>query len=130
MPSITNKFVCVVGASAGGLDAISKLLAQLPKEQQDLAVIVAQHLSPTHKSRLVDLLQKATSWSVEEKLNEALLHNAIDTYLFTERKPINTEVMEMIEGDKPKLKERRTTINRIIDKMVDFVDTFIGGMGE
>ena len=70
-----------------------------------------------------------TKIAEEEQLNEALLQNAIDTYLFTERKPINTEVMEMIEGDKPKLRERRTTIDRIIDKMVDFVDTFIGGMG-
>ena len=64
----------------------------------------------------------------EEKLNHELLQKAIDNYLFTERKPINTEVVKMIEGDKPKLKERRTTIDRIIDKMVDFVDTFIGGM--
>jgi type I restriction enzyme R subunit len=71
-----------------------------------------------------------TKIAEEEQLNEALLHNAIDTYLFTERKPINTEVMEMIVGDKPKLRERRSTIDRIIDKMVDFVDTFIGGMGE
>ena len=66
----------------------------------------------------------------EEHLNQTLLHNAINNYLFTERKPINTVVMEMIEGNKPKLRERRSTINRIIDKMVDFVDTFIGGMGD
>lgn len=76
------------------------------------------------RSKALELLAK------EESLNEGLLHSAIDNYLFTERKPINTEVMEMIEGEKPKLKERRTTINRIIDRMVDFVDTFIGGMGE
>ena len=69
MPKSKKKFICVIGASAGGLEAISKLLAQLPNEQQNLAVIVAQHLSPTHKSRLVDLLQKATSWPVEEAKN-------------------------------------------------------------
>ena len=71
-----------------------------------------------------------TKMAEEEHLNQTLLHNAINNYLFTERKPINTVVMEMIEGNKPKLRERRSTINRIIDKMVDFVDTFIGGMGD
>lgn len=42
---------------------------------------------------------------------------------------INTEVNQ-VERAKPKLAQKRTTIERIVDKMVDFVDTFIGGMGE
>jgi type I restriction enzyme R subunit len=66
----------------------------------------------------------------EEQLNPELLQASIDQYLFTERKPLGTDVLNMIEGAKPKLAQKRTTIERIVDKMVDFVDTFIGGMGE
>lgn len=59
-------YLSVIGASAGGLDAISQLLSQLPEPTSPLSVIIAQHLSPTHKSRLVELLQKATKWPVQE----------------------------------------------------------------
>ncbi len=59
-------YLCVIGASAGGLDAISQLLNHLPEPSNPLSILIAQHLSPTHKSRLVELLQKATKWPVQE----------------------------------------------------------------
>lgn len=45
-----------IGASAGGLAALKRLLAVLPGDQ-GLAVVVVVHLSPDHESHLVDLLQ-------------------------------------------------------------------------
>ncbi len=72
-PVLAPKFICGIGASAGGLDALSKMLQGLPAEEMDLCIIVAQHLSPTHKSHLVDLLGKNTNWLVKEAENgEAL----------------------------------------------------------
>ncbi|MCH9816769.1 MAG: PAS domain-containing protein [Actinomycetia bacterium] len=55
--------VVAVGSSAGGLDALSELLAGLPT---DLAVayVVAQHMSPDHDSHLVELLSQATDLRV------------------------------------------------------------------
>ncbi|MEI8082246.1 MAG: chemotaxis protein CheB, partial [Actinomycetes bacterium] len=55
--------IVVVGSSAGGLDALSELLASLPT---DLAVayLVAQHMSPDHDSHLVALLSRATTLPV------------------------------------------------------------------
>ena len=44
-----------IGASAGGLEAASELLAALPGKAA-LAVIVVQHLAPTHSSVLASLL--------------------------------------------------------------------------
>jgi two-component system CheB/CheR fusion protein len=44
-----------VGASAGGLEAFSALLRQLPAEP-NLAVVFVQHLAPQHESALVPLL--------------------------------------------------------------------------
>ena len=48
-----------IGASAGGLEALSALVKGLPKNNNS-AYLVAQHLSPTHKTMLVDLLSRDT----------------------------------------------------------------------
>ncbi|MEX2641332.1 MAG: CheR family methyltransferase, partial [Balneolales bacterium] len=53
--------IVAIGSSAGGLEALSKLLINLPDEMQNVAFVIAQHLSPTYKSHLVDLLSKKTS---------------------------------------------------------------------
>lgn len=57
MPTHNNHDIVVIGASAGGLDAVSRLVAGLP---QDLAaaVFVVIHLDPSHESRLADLLNR------------------------------------------------------------------------
>ena len=44
-----------LGASAGGLDAFSKLFDALPADT-GMAFILIQHLDPTHASMMVDLL--------------------------------------------------------------------------
>ena len=48
-----------LGASAGGLEALEQFLANVPVDS-GLAYIVVQHLDPTHKAMLVELLQRAT----------------------------------------------------------------------
>ncbi len=54
-----------VGASAGGLEAISSLLASLP-ENTGMAIVVIQHLDPQHESKLSDLLSRVTPLPVVE----------------------------------------------------------------
>src|SRR5271157_4804846 len=59
-------FVVVgVGASAGGLEALSDLLANLP-EKTGMAVVVVQHLDPKHESKLSNLLSRVTHLPVLE----------------------------------------------------------------
>src|SRR5262245_5128315 len=48
-----------VGASAGGLEAFSQLLAALPSEA-NIAIVFVQHLSPQHESALPTLLATRT----------------------------------------------------------------------
>jgi len=67
------KYLIVVGASAGGLEAISELLSHLPQELDEFAMVVAQHLSPTYKSRLVEILSKHTSFEVLEAKDDLQL---------------------------------------------------------
>jgi two-component system CheB/CheR fusion protein len=55
--------IVAIGASAGGLDACRIMLDALPPHS-GLAVIVVQHLDPTHESMLVELLSGHTSMEV------------------------------------------------------------------
>ena len=52
----------------------------------------------------------------------------IEDYLFAEREPLRDEVLELIEGNKPTVLERKKVGDRILSKILDFVDTFINGM--
>jgi two-component system CheB/CheR fusion protein len=54
-----------IGASAGGLAVIAQFLAQVPPAS-GLAYVVVQHLDPTHKAMLVELLQRNTAMPVFE----------------------------------------------------------------
>lgn len=57
-----------VGASAGGVPALQSLFSALPAST-GLAFVVVQHLSPTHESQLVQLLQSVTRLAVREAVN-------------------------------------------------------------
>ena len=54
-----------IGASAGGLEALSELFSALTPET-GMAWIVVQHLDPTHQSMLVELLGAKTRLAVSE----------------------------------------------------------------
>jgi two-component system CheB/CheR fusion protein len=54
-----------IGASAGGLSALEQFLKQVPP-RSGLAYVVVQHLDPTHKARLAELLQRVTPMPVRE----------------------------------------------------------------
>jgi two-component system CheB/CheR fusion protein len=48
-----------IGASAGGLDALEMFFRRIP-EKSGFSFVVVQHLDPTHKGMLVELLQQFT----------------------------------------------------------------------
>lgn len=52
-----------IGASAGGLEAIEQFLRHVP-EKSGMAFVIVQHLDPTHKGMLVELLQRGTAMPV------------------------------------------------------------------
>ena len=54
-----------IGASAGGLEAFSELLRQLP-EKTGMAFVLVQHLDPKHSSELRDILARTTKIPVQE----------------------------------------------------------------
>jgi chemotaxis methyl-accepting protein methylase/PAS domain-containing protein len=57
--------VAGIGASAGGLEALEQFLRQVP-EKSGVAYVIIQHLDPTHKGIMPELLQRATSMPVSQ----------------------------------------------------------------
>src|SRR5438128_9538925 len=64
--SVDESFPVVgIGASAGGLEAFTQLLRELPPDI-NMALVLVQHLDPTYKSLLTELLSKTTKLLVAE----------------------------------------------------------------
>ncbi|WP_373522391.1 CheR family methyltransferase [Aquiflexum sp.] len=64
--------IVAIGASAGGLEAISELLRNL-SPNTGMAFIYVQHLKADHKSMLAPLLSKLTSMEVKEVEDKELI---------------------------------------------------------
>lgn len=54
-----------IGASAGGLDAFTKILQNLPTDT-GMGFVLIQHLAPQHDSQLSEILQRTTEMPVHE----------------------------------------------------------------
>ena len=62
--SITNGYIVVLAASAGGLKAISEILTNLP-EDFPAPIALVQHLSPNHRSYIAEILNSRTALRVK-----------------------------------------------------------------
>lgn len=80
-------FVIGIAASAGGLEAITHLLNSLP-EDIGASYVIAQHMSPTHKSMMHTLLTRETNLPVVE-LNDDVEPQPNTVYLT----PPNSDVV-------------------------------------
>jgi two-component system, chemotaxis family, CheB/CheR fusion protein len=58
-----------IGASAGGLEAFSTLLAHVPADT-GMGFVLVQHLDPQHESALAQLLRRAAAMPVQEVTNK------------------------------------------------------------
>ncbi|MCH8537224.1 MAG: PAS domain-containing protein [Alkalimonas sp.] len=75
-----------IGASAGGLDALDQFLSHTPSDT-GLAWIIVQHLDPTKKALLPELLQRFTAMQVQEA-TQGMAISANQVYVI----PPNTEL--------------------------------------
>ena len=64
----------------------------------------------------------------EENLSADRTEKIIEDYLYAEREPLRDEVLELLKGDKPSILLRKKTGDRILGKVVGFVEKFINGM--
>ena len=90
-----------IGASAGGLEALEQFLSKAPQDS-GMAFVIVQHLDPTHKGIMHELLRRVTSmevFQVEDGMpvrpncvyvippnrDMSILHNSL--YLFEPKEP-------------------------------------------
>lgn len=76
----------------------------------------------------VEKMKALEALSIDENLDQEKLNKLIADYLFTEKQPLRDEVIETMK-EKPGLRERKKSSERIIDKIKGFIETFINGMG-
>ena len=69
------------------------------------------------------MLQLAES----ESLDNDGLSTVINDYLFTEKVPLPNQVIEIMETT-PMLRERMSIVNRVVEKIREFVETFFDGV--
>ncbi len=67
--------------------------------------------------------------SSEENLDAGKLEKVIGDYLFTEKKPMRDDVISTM-NKRPGLKERKTAAERVTNKIIGFVETFINGISK
>jgi type I restriction enzyme R subunit len=65
--------------------------------------------------------------SEAERLDSEGLQKVIGDYLFTEKSPLRDDVIAIMQT-RPKLKERKTITERVIEKIKAFIETFIDGV--
>jgi two-component system, chemotaxis family, CheB/CheR fusion protein len=66
----------VVGASAGGVEALSTLVATLPPEFP-APLVIAQHLDPGRPSHLAEILARRSTLPVQQVVDHAPLENGV-----------------------------------------------------
>jgi len=52
----------------------------------------------------------------------------IESYLYSEQEPLRDEILELLVGDKPTLLQRKPTGERILKRILNFIETFINGI--
>ena len=64
----------------------------------------------------------------EERLSSERTQKLVEDYLFAEREPLRDELLNLIDGEKPSVLKRKSIGDRILKKLMNFVNTFINGM--
>ena len=75
----------------------------------------------------VEKLQAIKALSKEENLDSEKLEKLIGDYMFTEKIPLRDDIIDTM-NIRPSLKERKTKAERITNKVLEFVETFISGI--
>mgnify|MGYP006277761297 CR=1 FL=1 len=71
------EYIVAIGASAGGLEALSNLFSNLHPPLENAVFIVAQHVGTEHKSMLVELLGRSSQMDIKQAENNTKMEGGI-----------------------------------------------------
>ncbi|TNJ41352.1 type I restriction endonuclease subunit R [Tamlana fucoidanivorans] len=61
----------------------------------------------------------------EENLSAIKTQKLIEDYLFSEKEPLRDEILALVEGEKPSVLKRKKLGDKLLKRIVNFVDTFV-----
>ena len=91
--SQTNSQLVVVGSSAGGIEALSRLVSTLP-EGLTAPVVIAQHLDPARESRLQEILARRSHLPVRTVADHEQLESGV-VYVIPSDRHVNVTPSEI-----------------------------------
>ena len=98
-----------LGASAGGVDALRDFFAHVPDES-GLAFVVILHLSPTHESRLAEIIQTTTAIPVTQ-VHERVRVEPNHIYVIPPSRSLSMVDGDLALSDIRAIEERRAPID-------------------
>ncbi len=127
-----NHAVVAIGASAGGLEAIHAFFDSMP-ESINCSFIIIQHLSPDHKSLLVELVGRHTHMHVLEARHQAEV-KANCIYIIPNNKFLSIASGRLLLSDKPPAKFPNNAIDVFLyslaeDQKEDAIAIILSGTG-
>ncbi len=111
-PTLT---IVAIGASAGGLDALQHLLSHLAP-LENACLIVAQHLSPSHKSILTQLLDRETELTVVEATSKTTLKAGM-VYITPPDREISVEKGKIVLRKEPTVAGPKPSVNVLFNSL-------------
>lgn len=115
--SLASRLV-VVGASAGGISALSVLVAALPADFP-APVVIAQHLDPSRESRLAEILSRKSALPVRSVEEHASLEPGA-VYVVPANRNINITGDE-IDASAEQTRQPKPSIDRLFDSAAEAV---------
>jgi two-component system CheB/CheR fusion protein len=114
----THPFLIVgIGASAGGLEAVTQLLQALPAKP-GVALVLVQHLDPTHESAMAVLLSRSTPMPVlEARDNQRIEPNHV--YVIPPNKLMVVARRRLRLLPRVKAREIHSPINRFLKSLAE-----------
>ena len=109
--------VVAIGASAGGLEAMTLLLKNL-SATTGMAYIYVQHLSPDHKSLLTSILSKVTAMTVQE-IDDMEKMKPDNVYIIPHNKDIEVTDGHIKLIPRPKSKASNLSIDVLFSSLAD-----------
>jgi type I restriction enzyme R subunit len=64
----------------------------------------------------------------DEKLSNERTQALIENYLYSEQEPLRDDILDLLNEEKPTLLQRKKIGDRILAKIIGFVETFINGV--
>src|SRR5690554_5711946 len=127
-----NKYIVCIGASAGGLEAIHDFFDHMP-QSSSFSFVVIQHLSPDHKSLLVELVGKHTHMKVFEAEHDMAIQDDC-VYIIPNNKIMTISQGRLILADKSLIKAPNTAIDSFLhtlakDKKDKAIAIILSGTG-